>query len=98
MKNQKRSGNGALIFLSVMILCGLIAIILGFCTDWYRDWTRSNRRGTFFAKLQRVDRARGVAYLRQVGGRVLRMRLKSMTAEDAAYVESRSPSSGSKKN
>ena len=64
----------------------------------YRDWTRSNRRGTFFAKLQRVDRARGVAYLRQVGGRVLRMRLKSMTAEDAAYVESRSPSSGSKKN
>ena len=40
MKNQKRSGNGALIFLSVMILAGLIAIILGFCTDWYRDWTR----------------------------------------------------------
>lgn len=45
MKNQKRSGNGALIFLSVMILAGLIAIILGFCTDWYRDWTRFGVQG-----------------------------------------------------
>lgn len=53
----------------------------------YRDWTRSNRRGTVFAKLQRYDRRQGYIYLRCVGGRILRMKFKNLTPEDAAAVE-----------
>lgn len=53
----------------------------------YRDWTRSNRRGTVFAKLQRYDRRQGYIYLRRVGGRILRMKFKNLTPEDAAAVE-----------
>ena len=37
---KKSGGNGVLIFLGNLILAAMIALILGFCTNWYRDWTR----------------------------------------------------------
>ena len=37
---KKSGGNGVLIFLGILILAAMIAVILGFCTNWYRDWTR----------------------------------------------------------
>lgn len=38
--NQRQKGNGMLVFLGILILAALVAVILGFCTDWYRDWSR----------------------------------------------------------
>ena len=37
---KKSGGNGVLIVLGILILAAMIAVILGFCTNWYRDWTR----------------------------------------------------------
>ena len=37
---KTNGGNGVLIVLGILILAAMIAVILGFCTNWYRDWTR----------------------------------------------------------
>ena len=37
---KTNGGNGVLIVLGILILAAMIALILGFCTNWYRDWTR----------------------------------------------------------
>ena len=37
---KKSGGNGVLIVLGILILAAMIAVILGFCTNWYRDWTQ----------------------------------------------------------
>ena len=43
--NQRQKGNGVLVFLGILILAALVAVILGFCTDWYRDWSRFGVQG-----------------------------------------------------
>ena len=42
---QRQKGNGMLVFLGILILAALVAVILGFCTDWYRDWSRFSVQG-----------------------------------------------------
>ena len=42
---QRQKGNGMLVFLGILILAALVAVIIGFCTDWYRDWSRFGVQG-----------------------------------------------------
>ena len=37
---KTNGGNGVLIVLGILIRAAMIAVILGCCTDWYRDWTQ----------------------------------------------------------
>ena len=53
----------------------------------YRDWHARRGSKSIFAKVMRVDDAKGVVYLKESGGRTSRTRLSNLSEEDVEYLD-----------